>query len=231
MKVYSLVSAITFACISFSAYASDFFNTEPTDKLFNLGLRLGVNASNKTFSHDYFREWNVNSWGTGFDAGVIFNINLRQYLTIQPGFFFESRSGHYSYIQSYINPAGEEDYFTQLGKSRAYYFNIPIMASIRFNLASSLKWLVEAGPYFQLKLHASDNEKIEVLTQSSSGDLTEGLASTKSVDAGLKFGTGLLISDHYSFSIHYLAGGRDVWKAPYNGGRNKAWTFTLGYDF
>lgn len=231
MKLSKLLPLAAAAIAPLAASASDFISTEPAEHLFNFGVRLGVNSSNRTFSKDYFKQWNVNSWGTGIDAGVVFNINMRQYLTIQPGFFFESRSGHYAYSQDFTAADGSSDNFTQLGKTRTYNLNIPVMVSLRFNLADNLKWLVEAGPYVQFKLHSSDNEKIDLITQSNAGIITKEAAESKFTDFGLKAGTGILIKDHYSFTIHYLAGGCDVWKAPVSGGKNKAWTFTLGYDF
>lgn len=231
MTPYRILAATALSIFAAQSFAADFFSTEESPRLFNFGVRLGVNASNRTFSKDYFNEWNVNSWGAGIDAGIVMNINIREYLAIQPGFFFESRSGHYAYSENYVSVANQIDNFTQLGKLRTYNFTIPVMASFRFNLADNLKWLVEAGPYVQLKLHSSDNQKIEVISQSANGAIERGSASSKFADWGLKAGTGIMVADHYSFSIHYLAGGCDVWKEPYAGGKNKAWTFTLGYEF
>ena len=46
---------------------------------------------------------------------------------------------------------------------------------------------------------------------------------------GLKFGTGIEYDNHYYLGIHYMAGFGDPWKYADVSGRNKAWTFTLGY--
>lgn len=232
MKTSHLIiaSALALSPIA-SASAGGFLDTESPSSLFNLGIRAGINTSTHTFDSRFFNEWNVNSWGTGLDAGVVFDINLRQYIALQPGFFFQSRSGNYSYIQDYTDPSGDIERYTQLGNYRSYYFNIPIMVSLRFNLASNVKWLVEAGPYFQLKLHSSDSEKIDVLVNNQDNSPILQTASANTTDFGLKAGSGILVNNHYSFSIHYLAGARDVWKAPFDGGRNKSWTFTLGYNF
>lgn len=212
--------------------ASDLIDTEPADKLFNIGVRIGVNSSNRTFPGEKFSAWNVNSWGTGFDAGVVVNLNMRQFFTLQPGIFFQSRSGHYSFSEAYVNSKNEDDYLTQLGRIRTYNLMVPIMASFRINVADNLKWMFEAGPYVQFKLHASDSNKIQVIDQpTSSSSLTWEYAKSNFTDWGFKLGSGLLVNDHYSFSIHYLAGMGNVWKSPVEGGKNKAWTFTLGYDF
>ncbi len=214
------------------AFSAEFFSTEPAEQLFNFGVRLGVNASNRTFPKETFSAWNVNSWGSGFNAGVVVNLNMREYISIQPGIFFESRSGNYSYSENYVNNKNESDYFTQLGRLRTYNLIIPVMASFRFNIADNLQWLVEAGPYAQLKLHASDSNKIQVIDQPTpTSPLKLEYAKSNFADWGFKLGTGISFNQHYSFGIYYLAGCSKVWKSPLDGGLNKAWTFTLGYDF
>ena len=50
-------------------------------------------------------------------------------------------------------------------------------------------------------------------------------------EVGLKMGTGLNIFKHYYVGVHYVAGLRDVYKVKGFGGRNKTWSFVLGYDF
>lgn len=215
-----------------SAYSADLLDTEPAEKLFNLGVRIGVNSSNRTFPSEKFSSWNVNNWGTGFNAGVVVDLNMREYISIQPGIFFESRSGHYSYSEEYVNQKNEMDYFTQLGHIRTYNLLVPVMASVKLNIADNLQWLIEAGPYVQFKLHSSDSNKIQVIDQPTpTSPLKVEYAKSNFADWGFKLGTGIRLDKHYSFSIHYLAGLGNVWKSPVEGGSNKAWTFTLGYDF
>lgn len=231
MKLFSFITVAVAMASPTCAFAADLIDTGEPTSIFSLGVRAGINTSVHTFGSNFFNQWNVNSWGTGIDAGAIFDINLRQYLSIQPGFFFESRSGHYSYLTTYKDLNGDDAQYTQLGNYRGYYINIPILVSVRLNLSSNVKWLIEAGPYLQFKLHSSDNENVEVLTRPEEDAIVLEKASANSYDLGLKVGSGILVNNHYSFSIHYLAGGRDVWKAPFDGGKNKAWTFTLGYNF
>lgn len=226
-----LLTALSLATASISL-AQDFLSSEPSEKLFNIGVRLGINSSNRTFGKEYFNEWNVNSWGTGFDAGVVLDLNMRDFFTIQPGFFFESRSGNYAYAQEYFY-SGETEKFTQMGHYRTYNFTVPVMASFRFNVTESLRWIVELGPYAQFKLHASDNDKITVIDpqESSSSPLYTSAAKSGFFDFGVKMGTGLTLNRKYSINVHYLAGTKNVWKSPHEGGRNKAWVFSIGYDF
>lgn len=227
--------AIIAATFSFPAAisAQNFISTDAPDKLFNFGVRLGVSSSNRTFSKDYIKQWNNNSWGTGFEAGIVLNLNMRDFFALQPGFFFESRSGKYSYSQEFTNAEGETDNFTQLGKYRTYNFIVPVMASFRFNLTGDVRWTVEAGPYAQFRFGSSGDDKIKVIIPQKSpvADLTVTNANSNSFDLGVKAGTGFTLKNKYSLYAHYLAGFRNVWQDPFEGGRNKAWTITLGYDF
>lgn len=233
MKAFRIFLAMIALASATNVSAQKFLSAEPAEEAFNLGVRVGVNTSNRTFGKGYFNEWNKNSWGTGFEAGVVANLNMRDYFSLQPGFFFESRSGNYSYAQSYFDSTGEKQKTALLGHYRSYNFTVPVMASFRFNLSHSLRWTVEAGPYAQFRIHSDDNDKIKVISpQVNTNDpVTAVYAKASNFDAGLKIGTGLLFRGHYSFNVHYLAGGRKAWKAPHSGGSNKAWTFTLGYDF
>ncbi|MDE6533044.1 MAG: PorT family protein [Muribaculaceae bacterium] len=227
---------ILFAALSMafpgSLLAQDFFSSEPAERLFSFGVRLGVNSSNRTFGKDYFKQWNINSWGTGVNAGVVIDLNMKDFFAIQPGFFFESRSGNYAYAQDYYEN-GEIQKFTQMGHYRTYNFTVPVMASFRFNVTDALRWNVEAGPYAQFKLHASDNDKITVIDPqpTTTSPLYTEAAKSNFLDFGIKMGTGLTLNRKYSFNVHYLAGTSNVWKNPHEGGRNKAWVFSLGYDF
>lgn len=232
MRLRRILAAVTVALFPFVSVASDIISTGTPERLFNLGVRVGVNSSNRTFNKDYFQQWNVNSWGTGFDAGVVLNLNMREFFTIQPGFFFESRTGYYSYSQDLIDLDGKNDTFTQLGHLKTYSFIVPVMFSFRLNVAGNLKWILEAGPYAQFKLHSSDSDDIQVISRNPSLNVSDvQVAKSNFTDFGAKLGTGIMLNNRYSFSIHYLAGFCDVWKRPFEGGKNKAWTFTLGYDF
>lgn len=232
MKSFRIILAIVALFSSVNLSAQEFFSTETPEKLFNIGFRVGANISNRTFSKDYFKQWNVDSWGSGFDAGAVVSLNLRDFFSIQPGFFFESRSGSYAYAQDYFDKKGEAEKFTEMGRYRSYYFTVPVMLSMRFNLSGSLKWLVEAGPYAQVRLHSSDNDKITVIEpqESATSPLITEYAKGNNFDFGLKLGSGFMFKDKYSFYIHYLGGGCKAWKAPHEGGRNKSWVFTLGYE-
>lgn len=224
------------------AMAVDFFDTSAAPQLVTFGARIGVNSSNVTVNDDVFDLWNKNSWGTGFDLGVVADINLRQYISIQPGIFFQSRSGDYTYASRFWVPVtGDDGTITnqgrdivQYGHSRSYNIYVPVMASVKFNISDKVKWSVDLGPYFNLRLKSTGNGDMYDLRYDGIDNIatlhrTE--AERRGFDFGFKLGTGFKFFSHYYLGVHYMAGATDAWKTPGMGGRNKAWTFTAGYDF
>lgn len=226
---------IIFLCLlTFSSVrmkAGEFFDTSEATTFFSLSGRIGFNTSVKTFPANHFTVWNHNSWGTGFNIGAIANLNFREYLTVQPGLFFSTGSGAYSYVTDYLNMIGGQDRFFQMGKTRNYYLRIPIMGVVNFNLAENIKWMVEFGPYFQIRLKETGYKNITVLyrlPQNTKYDTY--VPSTNGFDFGFKMGSGLRFYSHYYVGVHYLAGVCNAWTNP-SGGKNKSWEFSVGYDF
>ncbi len=225
-----------FSILALNASAKDFFSTAEPQSVFDITAHFGVNTSNRTIGKKVFDNWNNNSWGTGIDLGATVDINFREWISIQPGFFFESRSGNYAYSSLIVTPQDEISSVTQFGHGRSYNFTIPILASVHFFVADDIRWNVELGPYLQFGLHNSFSEKAFY----NAGNMPVGpdtnpgqweAAKTKAFDFGFKFGTGLTILQHYDLGVHYLAGALDVWKPSKLGGRNKAWVFSVGYKF
>lgn len=236
---------ITGAILAFSglsAMGGNFLDTSAAPNLVTFGARIGVNSSNVTVSDDMFDLWNKNSWGTGFDLGVVADINIRNYIAIQPGIFFQSRSGDYTYASRFWVPTEGEDGtisneardMVQYGHLRSYNIYVPILASVRFNISDKVRWSVDVGPYFNIKLKSTGNGYIYDLRYEGIDKLatlhrTE--TERRGFDFGFKLGTGFKFFNHYYLSVHYMAGATDAWKTTGMGGRNKAWVFSAGYDF
>lgn len=233
MKKRNFIAAILLAT-TISASAADFFDTSVAPSLIDLGVRFGINTTTRNMNKDVFDVWNLNSWGTGVDLGAVVNINFRNYLTIQPGLFFESRSGKYSYVNvAGYDSDGVAEYMMQYGKDRSYNFTVPVMASIHFNLSDDIRWDVEMGPYFQFILKNSVDGDFVYPVYDNPLANPEAYVPIKGrkFDFGMKFGTGLRILDHYLVAIHYEAGWLKPWTEKALGGRNKGWVFSIGYDF
>lgn len=212
--------------------AKDFFSSATPETIFDLGVRVGFNTSNRTISNSVASLWNMNAWGTGFDAGVVCDINFKDFISVQPGFFYESRSGSFAYQSTAYNAAGDSYVKTQLGKGRMYLFTIPIVGSLHFNLSDEVRWNVDLGPYFQFKLKSTFDHKFSYPEATVVGGLEYfNNVKTAKCDVGIKMGTGITVYEHYSIGVHYLAGLLDAWNPGRLGGRNKEWMFTVGYTF
>ncbi|MDE7115827.1 MAG: PorT family protein, partial [Muribaculaceae bacterium] len=185
----------------------------------------------------------VQGWGTGFDLGVVADINIRDYLSIQPGAFFESRSNTYTFINT-VPAAGSADnvyLMTQAGTFNSYALTIPIVGSMRFNITDDIRWSVDFGPYVSFMFGSKLKDKVNHNSIDNNGIPTSGVRFSQKVapvDFGFKLGTGLQVLDHYYIGAHYMAGATGAWKdikadgIKYSfGGRTKAWVFTLGYNF
>lgn len=212
---------------------------------FGLGFRVGVNSSN--ISNNYADaidgyDWTTTSWKTGFTAGVVADLKLRNYVAIQPGFFFQSRNMDYRNMVTETVAGGVSSMESQDGHVRSYNFNIPVMVSLRLGLSSILQARVEFGPYFAFGL-GGDNK----CTSTSVGvngelgtpvtvktDIYGNDGYMRGFDWGLKMGVGFVFAKKYYLGVHYEAGCRNVYKQPENvrhdlKGHNKAWDITLGY--
>lgn len=240
MKLNILLLSAAAALTPFVAMADDFFSTAKPENLVGLGVRIGVNTSNRTIGKDvYPNAYHSEGWRTGFDIGITADLNIRDYLAIQPGFFFESRNSTYTLMGkadgSDLGTSGVE--MGQSGNLATYNFTIPVMAVFRFNVTDNVRWNVEVGPYVAFNLNSKLKNKKFIYE--GEGDYSPLFSQeARTTDFGFKMGTGLQLFDHYYVAAHYLAGCLPAWKPADLGGIDKkfagctkAWVFTIGYDF
>ncbi len=233
-RIYAVLMATILGITGFATSAADFFDTSMPEDLMNLGVRFGVNTSNRNLNKDVFNVWNCNSWGTGIDAGIIADINFRNWFSVQPGIFYESRSGKYAYVNvNNYTDEGDRILMSQFGRDRSYSLLIPIMACAHFNISDDLRWNLELGPYFQIVLKNSVNGEFSTPVIPSPEGLPAGYTAVNSTkgDFGLKMGSSLTILNHYIVGVHYEAGMLKPWNDSSLGGRRKAWVFSIGYNF
>lgn len=241
-KILSI--ALSLIALAQSVTAADFFSTEECPELFTLGVRLGVNTSNRTLTGSLPGGYRHMSWGTGFDLGVTADINIKNYLSVRPELFYQSRSGDYAFITSHMPIViGETDplspyYITQVGHRRSYNFIIPVLASFHFNITDDLRWNVDIGPYVGFTLGSKLKNEEVLSTDPVYADAPTFSQKASPMDFGVKFGTGFTLLTRYTFGIHYQAGMVKAWKdrrydvyREVYGGRTKAWVFTVGYNF
>ena len=229
MNIKTLGTCLLTICAIAPASAQDWIDTSEPDHLLSFGARMGFNTSNATRGGGNSRA-NLDAWGTGFDAGVVVSLNFNNVVSVQPGFFFQSRSHNYSYVMPQTGDNGEaitpniHEYGHTLNRS----FQVPVLGIFTMHPTEGLKWNIEFGPYFNFGLSGSDKGTMEVGLVSR--EYSDGYYDHRNkFDFGFKMGSSLTVLDHYYLGIHYECGACSVWK---NGdGRNKAWTFSIGYDF
>ncbi len=240
--IKQIISSVMAVSAVLPVSAQKFLDTSAPDRLLTMGARIGVNSSNATVKDDVYDLWTKNSWGTGFDLGVVADINIRNFIAIQPGIFFQSRSGDFTYASRFWVPGENENGevvneahdIVQYGHNRNYNIYVPIVASLRFNVGNKVKLSVDFGPYVNFLLSSSGHGSIYKLRYEGIDQLPalyETEAERNSCDFGLKIGSGFTFFSHYYIGIHYMGGMSNVWKTEGMGGRNKAWTFTAGYNF
>ena len=152
--IKQIISSVMAVSAVLPVSAQKFLDTSAPDRLLTMGARIGVNSSNATVKDDVYDLWNKNSWGTGFDLGVVADINIRNFVAIQPGIFFQSRSGDFTYASRFWVPGENENGevvneahdIVQYGHNRNYNIYVPIVASLRFNVGNKVKWSVDFGP-------------------------------------------------------------------------------------
>lgn len=227
MRKRIIASAAILATIGVASGQS-LIDTGTPDNMFTVGVRAGLNASNINIDKEVFSEWNVNSWGTGFELGAVVNVNLRNFFTLQPGFFYESRSGNYAYSGSQTL---EDTRIDQMGHYRNYHFTIPVLAQLRMKLLPGAVWSVDVGPYFSWLIHSKHKNDIYYYEPGTGGVAQKREAERNRYDWGLEIGTGINFLTHFYAGLHYKTGMRDVWNTEYLGGRSKVWSFSVGYDF
>lgn len=232
-----VLAVFAVASVWLSAGAQLFSSAMP-DRLFTLGVRAGVNTSNQTLAKDFLTGWNQNSWGTGFELGAVGNLNMRDFLTIQPGLFFETRSGSYVYESGVLNEAsgmvgdvaGSMKMGFQTGRYRDYRLTVPLMAVFWANVGPALQWNLHGGPYWSWTLHRHGDEWLELPDR----DLIPYgwiKARRNKYDWGLKLGTGIRVLRHLTLDVSYKWGLHRVWNHQQLGGRSKLWSVTAGVDF
>ena len=221
--------------------ADDFFSTDKCDTFMDLGVRLGVNTSNRTIGKDAFAgAYHHENWGCGFDFGAVATLNIRDYIAIQPGVFFSHRAGSFTLMADGIaNPEYPDQTYSvsQAGTRKTENLVIPVMAVVRLNVTDNVRWNVEAGPYLSILLSSSIRNKR--VYSSETLDPTPLFTTTPSgCDFGFKLGTGLQLFDHWYVGVHYMAACTHAWKeqkvGSYHkdfGGLAKGWLFSIGYDF
>lgn len=249
---YTSAVALLFTSLSHPCAAQSrmLFDTEPSQKLLNIGVRASLTSSNVSpnYNEIFSDVWSTTGdWEYGFNVGVVANLNIKNYFAIQPGIFFSNKC----YDTKISTASMVTNYGSNVERhSRFYYLQIPVMASFKMNIIKGVELLMEAGPYFALGLGGNINVKqisystiilgntqnIEEYKLPYFGKGTMKNIQMKKGDWGVKMGVGFRFAHKYALAAYYLAGCENI--AHQNRGyeskataRNKEWNLSIGYDF
>ncbi|WP_305386190.1 porin family protein, partial [uncultured Muribaculum sp.] len=200
-----LFAALLLIGISVSSQAQTLIDYGVPAKLFQVGVRAGFNTSNLTTNYDdAFQDikWNHNQWKGGFSAGMVVDINLRNFFTIQPGIFLDTRKSTYHYLVNSDNVLKAID-----GQLTGNYIRIPILASLRLGVAELAQVQIDFGPYFAWGFGGankytvygtSDTEPTapQVIGRDFKSDCFGDKGMVQTYDWGLKMGLGVLVMQH-----------------------------------
>ncbi len=224
--------------------ASSLLESGKPERTFVVGVRAGFNSSNVSNNFTTSVEnmmWAHNEWKSGFTVGAVVDINLTNFFAIQPGAYLQKRRSDYKNLV--LDEAGAEMQCIE-GERHSNFFQIPILASLRLTLSKDVKGVVDFGPYFAFGFGGKDKGTITLVDTGVVGvrenpyknDYFGEDGSYRSYDWGFKMGGGLLVQSKYYVGFHYDLGCRNAHRPiPLAKkeilGRNKAWNFTIGYNF
>lgn len=239
-----LFFALSVLAVATSASAADFADTSAPDNIVEVGLRFGITSS--TVGADIPKSVAGDcdfAWKRGFSAGAVVDLNIRDFFSVRPGFFFENRS--YDYTTVSHNP-DMRALAVNFGRTHRNSFSVPVLASFHFNISNAVRWNVEAGPYFSFGL-GSGKDKVKSVAvsapEAAAGNYAyidgkrdyygDGEWQHRKFDCGFQIGTGVEIKRHYVVNLSYQRGLRNVSASHDNGWsmKNKGWTFAIGYKF
>lgn len=242
-----IILSVILALASASAFATDLVDKSASSSLLTFGVRAGWNSSGQSVSLDDVPGKTNFNWGSGFVLGAVADLNVRNFFSIQPGIFYENRSFDYSVID---NRPSQQMLHTIYGHTRFNLISIPVLASFKFNVSNTVKWFVEAGPYFAFGLGGDD--EVEDISVNVSSSMDDGVSNYiynpytrdyygndpdesdwqhETFHWGLKAGTGLKMFKHFVVGIHYQFGFNNISRSPARHINERSANVTLGFDF
>lgn len=251
MKLRILLASIAISsATTISAQSVPFFDTARPASILTFGIRAGLNSSGISTNYTALQPELIQSnfyWRSGFQAGGVADLNIRKFLALQVGLFWENRS----YDSSMMAATAQEDYMGSLfAHTRFNYISIPVLLSFRFNIIPQAIWSVDAGCYWAHGISGKKKMDSYIAFGEEEGQLVfdhqisrpdyfdadpKEFLSVNRADLGIKVGTGLTVLQRYVISVYYQRSLRNIAKN-FDGGplyklRNCCWSVNLGYNF
>jgi len=210
------------------------FTTFSFAQTFNLGVKAGVNLSTTAFSTTYPNYAVDPQNRTGFQVGVVEDINF-QHFTIQPGLFFITKGGKFTDEYSISDNYQSYSYHTT-GTDKFNYLELPVNVLYKVQASSLAKIYAGGGPYAGYALSGS---VISQLTGSQTTNYNESLAfgsdhtkdEYKLFDYGVNFIAGVEIKKHYTIDLNYSLGLRNIAWTTEDNIKNRSLGLSVGYLF
>ncbi len=237
--------ALAMMMVTGTSVSAQLLDTSVPDYPFDIGVRAGVNVSNSSNNYSHALQdcdWASTDWGTGFTAGAVIDMKIRNYLAVQPGVFFQSRSMNFLNLRSSQQTGGDAWMRSEEGHVNSYNINIPIMLSLRMTFSPVVQVNAEVGPYFQWSFGGENKCNLTTVEANKpfaepvtvKRDLYGDKGYMRTFDWGVKMGVSFVFADYYSLGVHYMAGCRNIYEQPASirhdlNGKNKSWDITLGY--
>lgn len=227
-----------------------FFDTSRPDKTITFGLRAGMNSSGVATNYMTLQPELIQNnfyWHSGVQTGVVADVNMRKFLALEVGFFYE----RHGYDAAMMAATAEEDYMgSQFTRVRYSIFNVPIMLSWRFNILAQAYWSVDVGAYLSYGIGGNKTADSYIAFGEDEGQLVfdhnidkqkyfnadpKDFLAVNRFDTGIRLGTGLTFFNHYTIGVYYQRSVKNNAKN-YEGGadyrlRNCSWSVNLGYNF
>ncbi|MCH5245366.1 MAG: outer membrane beta-barrel protein [Muribaculaceae bacterium] len=248
-KIALLIVAAASAVVAYSAETLPLINRSQAGRFVTFGVHAGVGNSFVTENYESvfpsITDLSMNA-GWAFMAGATVEFAIRDYLSV--GTELNVLANNHS-ADMIIHAAESPTVSNVFLKNHYYSLNIPVYASLKMNLASTVRWNVDAGLYYSRGLGGSQRQTVynatinhlgqQILSSYTIktgyfGDRDAFINSARRSDVGLHLATGFTFHSHYSIGVRTQIGFKNV---AYTEGitnpnvHNFSFLATLGYNF
>lgn len=199
------------------ANGADFVDYSPATDFLQLDVHALIGGSNVTQNYagcfNEIRDFGT-SMGTSFGLGVGAVFGIRKYFGIGTEFNITVNNNRMNAVVSNEDAISLSNVFL---RNRYYYLNIPLYASFRFDVGSTLAWNVDAGLYYSYGFAGSQKQTIYNSMVNDLGQLVPRVVESKPsyfnnggtfVNRFYRSDIGLHLATAFTFSKRISVGGR-----------------------
>ena len=160
-----------------------------TTSFAQIGVRIGMDFASMTKDYDAYNS------AVGLHLGVVYNIDLADALSIQPGAFFVQRNFKYEAV--------DETLKTFDAKVHSNWIEVPIVLKYNVDITSDISLDPHVGPYFGFGFAGKDKETKEKFFSKKGMDMPN-------FDMGIQFGVGATFYETAYVGFDYEIGFRNI---------------------